>query len=611
MNNRENHLNEEFSEPNLLSILTESANKIVQELAWINELSDGNELDIDKLNSAKRNINRNFKKLLNDVKLLPLNLDKLQAAYKDFRSINQIAIKDLHVFLNEIKKSIEESMLQIRNHLPSLDTFQPDMLFTIFSYIPNSLSLHLYTICHYFNKVFPDYLNFRYTQIFKTFCDEETRIIDVTKTDEDGNTILFWALKYQQSLADVKYLITQGAEVNCFNNDFETPIYLAAAMNDQSVITYLMDCGADIHLRPSEQMLKARGKTYIVGDLEGRGYTIAPTPLELAFINTHCKVADTLALLVTTLPPSEDGKLVTQNFRNWMIECVSSIQSCSPLDMTNIHIKNLLLVSIAKPSHPNPNVDMVKILIKHGFAPLDHVLNWTIKHKRFELFKGLVSNKTSKIEINPNYLFEVTLASLIDRVCTTEDNTRDKVAVFLGFCLERNLIDLNKPNLAISKMFFSNPEMKYNVPLCEAFDKDGLNKDWYIAKSLLDFITLLPNNKKFLQECMKKVIHDFIKKIPTSIDTQDFTYSIHRFTLFRTHLFNSSYSNQNMLAAANALLDFYTNDESDVNLEQHKKCLDETVYGMDTDLRKTYLQLQALHQHIHGHKVDIKRKKTV
>ena len=72
---------------------------------------------------------------------------------------------------------------------------------------------------------------------------------DVNASDDDGNTVLQWALGLvgpRDSAAVAQFLIDAGANVNATNNDGHTALHNAAVRGHVEVVRILIDTGADV-----------------------------------------------------------------------------------------------------------------------------------------------------------------------------------------------------------------------------------------------------------------------------------------------------------------------------------------------------------------------------
>jgi ankyrin repeat protein len=69
---------------------------------------------------------------------------------------------------------------------------------------------------------------------------------DGTAADEHGQTALHFAVGDDYSIAVIKYLVSQGADVNAKNGNEQTPLYLA---NNIEIVKFLISQGADVHAK--------------------------------------------------------------------------------------------------------------------------------------------------------------------------------------------------------------------------------------------------------------------------------------------------------------------------------------------------------------------------
>jgi ankyrin repeat protein len=130
---------------------------------------------------------------------------------------------------------------------------------------------------------------------------------DVKKADRYySDTLLHYAIKYEENVAITKYLVSQGADVNAKNRFDETPLYLAASRENIDVAKYLVSKGANVHEKARDDKTPLHGAASlnkgakIVEFLVSQGADVHAknnddkTPLHLAtsadgflFINHH------------------------------------------------------------------------------------------------------------------------------------------------------------------------------------------------------------------------------------------------------------------------------------------------------------------------------------
>jgi ankyrin repeat protein len=77
--------------------------------------------------------------------------------------------------------------------------------------------------------------------LFLTGCNKE-------QEQQEEYTSLHDAVLYG-NLADVKYLVEKGADVNAKNEDSTTPLFSAAGSGDLEVVKYLVEKGADVNAK--------------------------------------------------------------------------------------------------------------------------------------------------------------------------------------------------------------------------------------------------------------------------------------------------------------------------------------------------------------------------
>lgn len=93
-------------------------------------------------------------------------------------------------------------------------------------------------------------LNLFYQQAEKFFTQKNEP--DLKKRDRNGYGLLHWAVMCFQNKDTLNALYAQGADINGNNPPFYiTPAYQATQDNNQSALKFLLDKGADIHLRTS------------------------------------------------------------------------------------------------------------------------------------------------------------------------------------------------------------------------------------------------------------------------------------------------------------------------------------------------------------------------
>ena len=96
---------------------------------------------------------------------------------------------------------------------------------------------------------------------WKTVTAEELKEMfdDVNEQDENGNTALMYAVKYN-NLSVVEALIKEGADVNVRNETGNTPLMYAAEYENSEAFDILIKAGADVNVRnkagKTAQMIK-------------------------------------------------------------------------------------------------------------------------------------------------------------------------------------------------------------------------------------------------------------------------------------------------------------------------------------------------------------------
>ena len=81
------------------------------------------------------------------------------------------------------------------------------------------------------------------------FCEEHGS--DVKTVDKVDNTLLHLAMEKEVNLAVVKYLVSQGADVNVKNKWGKTPLYEAALNGNIEIVKFLVAEGADVNAKDS------------------------------------------------------------------------------------------------------------------------------------------------------------------------------------------------------------------------------------------------------------------------------------------------------------------------------------------------------------------------
>jgi uncharacterized protein len=70
-------------------------------------------------------------------------------------------------------------------------------------------------------------------------------------SDIDGNTCLHIAIKNKAILECVKLLVDHDVQINCQNNNQETPLHLAASEGDEDIVAVLLERGAEPNIQNS------------------------------------------------------------------------------------------------------------------------------------------------------------------------------------------------------------------------------------------------------------------------------------------------------------------------------------------------------------------------
>ncbi|RYH26694.1 hypothetical protein EON65_14195 [archaeon] len=77
---------------------------------------------------------------------------------------------------------------------------------------------------------------------------ERMGVDNIDIVDECGMSALHWAALGGQ-LDAVRYLLDNGADIDCLNGGLNSPLMLAAALGQHNVVLYLLNCGADVEIR--------------------------------------------------------------------------------------------------------------------------------------------------------------------------------------------------------------------------------------------------------------------------------------------------------------------------------------------------------------------------
>jgi ankyrin repeat protein len=173
-----------------------------------------------------------------------------------------------------------------------------------------------------------------------------TKGTDLKKINNNGNTSLHSACRYQPSVELIKLLIANGIEINKQNNKNETALHLAIKNNaGKEVISYLIEKGADVNIKDKKNnsalMFAVQNKKpKLVKQLIDAGSDVnvqnnnAETPLKIAL---HRSSAEIVQILLQNGASPEGIDLSDAVLHN------------------NLKLTNLILSSGADPNSTNDN----------------------------------------------------------------------------------------------------------------------------------------------------------------------------------------------------------------------------------------------------------------
>ena len=99
------------------------------------------------------------------------------------------------------------------------------------------------------------------------FCKEYGN--DVETVNDDGQTLLYRAVRSNQDIAIIKFLVSEGADVNAAENFLgRTPLHWAAIFGNLEVAKFLVSQGANVNVGKNGdtplQLAKKKGDTAVI-----------------------------------------------------------------------------------------------------------------------------------------------------------------------------------------------------------------------------------------------------------------------------------------------------------------------------------------------------------
>lgn len=282
----------------------------------------------------------------------------------------------------------------------------------------NFIKLHKFTML---DKYLTEIIKHNNITMFKNTLNDK---IDLNSTDENGNTMLYYACKYN-SEEIIKFLIQFGANPNFCNKYNYTPMMEAARLSSSSIIKLLIDAGGDItiinnygynaiHMAIIENNVTSL-KTMIRLYLNyGKSININAkintnhTGLMLAIDNDNIDIVDFMFCCGSSVDNSfiilndKINEIISTNSFKLLNRCVyyNLIQNIShtAINISNIEYKicnNILFLRYALSKNW---YEVVKLLIKHDTNihdcndNLQTVLHLAIKYKYTKLVKLFIDS---------------------------------------------------------------------------------------------------------------------------------------------------------------------------------------------------------------------------